>query len=105
MRLHEYAKYETPLYLNQLLPGTEASEQRFHEILDRLAVSEDVDIRRRNQYLNGYYKEITVRICLGDRLAERIQNRYPMWLNVVIIHRDGTVCGSWYPDDKFLFKL
>lgn len=103
--LDEYAKYEVPLYLNRLLPGTEASEQRFHEVLDRLAVSEDVDIRRRNQYLNGYCKEIPVRICLGDRLAERIQNRYPMWLNVVIIHRDGTVCGSWYPDDKFLFKL
>lgn len=103
--LDEYAKYEVPLYLNRLLPGTESSERRFHEVLDCLTVSENVDIRRRNQYLNGYYKEIPVRVCLGDRLAERIPNRYPMWLNVVIVHRDGTVCGSWYPDDKFLFKL
>ena len=41
--LDEYAKYEVPLYLNRLLLGTETSEQRFHEVLDRLAVSEDVD--------------------------------------------------------------
>ena len=42
--LDEYAKYEVPLYLNRLLPGTEASEQRFHEVLDRL------DVYKRQEY-------------------------------------------------------
>ena len=27
-----------------------------------------------------------------------------MWLNVVIIHRSGIVTGSWYEDDKLLYK-
>lgn len=102
--LNDYLKFETPLYLNRLLPGTEESEKRFNEVLDRLYVSEDADIRRRNRYLNGSYQNIPVRLCLGDRLADHVEGRYPMWLNVVIIHRSGIVCGSWYEDDKFLFK-
>ena len=101
--LSSYTKYKVPLYLNRLLPGTKESNRRFEEIRDRLSVSEATDVRRRNQYVNGYIDSIPVRLCIGDHQAERIQDRYPTWLNVVIIHREGTICGSWYLDDKFLF--
>lgn len=102
--IDNYVKFNTPLYLNRLLPGTPESEAAFDETLMKLNITEDSDIRRRNHYLNGTYKDIPVRLCLGDRMAEHVPDRYPMWLNVIIIHRSGVVAGSWYEDDKFLYK-
>lgn len=102
--IDNYVKFNTPLCLNRLLPGTPESEAAFDETLMKLDITEDSDIRRRNHYLNGTYKDIPVRLCLGDRMAEHVPDRYPMWLNVIIIHRSGVVAGSWYEDDKFLYK-
>lgn len=102
--INDYAMYNTPMYLNRLIPGTPESEKSFDKMLASVDITEDSDIRRRNHYLNGLYKNIPVRLCIGDRLARHVPGRYPMWLNVVIIHRSGIVSGSWYEDDKFLYK-
>jgi len=85
--LDEYLKFDVPLYLNRLLPRTKASDEKFEKVLSEIDIKENDDIRRRNKYLNGVYNGIPVRICMGDQLAEHIPDRYPMWLNVVIIPR------------------
>lgn len=103
--LDNYADLGIPLYLNRLLPGTQKTDQIFHYVLEKLNISKLHDIRRRNVYLSAIYKNIPVRVCLGDRLANHIPGRKPIFLNVVIIHRSGAVCGSWYEDDKLLFKI
>lgn len=103
--LEDYAELGLPLYLNRMLPGTEKTDRLFHDVLDKLNISESHDIRRRNVYLSANYKNIPVRVCLGDRLANHVPNRKPIFLNVIIIHRSGAVCGSWYEDDKLLFKI
>lgn len=102
--LDEYAKFNIPLYLNQLLPGTDKSNKIFEDVLMQLSISEKLDWRRRNQYLTCKYREVPVRICVGDKVASRVPGRYPVFLNVAIIHRSGKVCGSWYEDDKLLFS-
>ena len=84
--LDEYLKFDVPLYLNHLLPRTKASDEKFEKVLSEIDIKENDDIRR-NKYLNGVYNGIPVRICMGDQLAEHIPDRYPMWLNVVIIPR------------------
>ena len=100
--LDEYSSLGIPLYINKMLPGTASSDLRFENTLKKLNVSEKVDIRRRNRYLNCDYSGVSVRVCLGDALAERVSGRYPVFLNVVIIHRSGRICGSWYEDDKVI---
>lgn len=102
--LDDYAKKGIPLYLNRLLPGTEKSNEKYLETLRKLKISEEVDRRRRNVYLSAEYKEIPVRICVGDKLATRVPGRNPTYLNVAIVHRSGIVCGSWFEDDKVIFK-
>ena len=102
--IDDYTSFGVPLYINRLLPGYESSEKVFYNTLKKLNVSDDVDYRRRNKYLNCKYNDIYVRVCLGDILAIRIPDRYPVFLNVVIIHRSGKVCGSWYEDDKLLYE-
>lgn len=101
--IEEYIRFGVPLYINRLLPGNNISEEVFKETLDNLNISDKIDIRRRNEYLNCKYKDIPVRVCIGDKLAEHVPNRYPVYLNVVIIHRSGKVCGSWFEDDKLLY--
>ena len=103
--INDYAVYNIPMYLNRLIPGTPESEKNFDKMLASIDITEDSDIRRRNRYLNGLYKNIPVRLCIGDRLAEYVPGRYPTRLNVVIIHRSGIVSGSWYEDDKILYKI
>lgn len=102
--IDEYVKYKTPMYLNRLLPGNTETEEVFNKVKTALNITEDTDIRRRNHYINGMYKDIPVRLCVGDHLAQHVSGRYPAWLNVVIIHRSGVVAGSWYENDKFLYK-
>lgn len=102
--IDEYVKYKTPMYLNRLLPGNTETEKVFNKVKTALNITEDTDVRRRNHYINGIYKDIPVRLCVGDHLAKHVPNKYPTWLNVVIIHRSGVVAGSWYEDDKFLYK-
>lgn len=102
--IDEYVKYKTPMYLNRLLPGNTETEKIFNKVKTALNITEDTDVRRRNHYINGIYKDIPVRLCVGDHLAKHVPNKYPTWLNVVIIHRSGVVAGSWYEDDKFLYK-
>lgn len=102
--IDDYVKYNTPMYLNRMLPGTFETEKAFDKVKRALNIIEDTDIRRRNHYINGQYKDIPVRLCVGDHLAKHVPGRYPVWLNVVIIHRSGVVAGSWYEDDKFLYK-
>lgn len=102
--IDEYVKYNTPMYLNRMLPGTFETEETFNKVRKALNITECTDVRRRNHYINGRYKNIPVRLCVGDHLAQHVSGRYPAWLNVVIIHRSGVVAGSWYENDKFLYK-
>lgn len=101
--LDEFIKVGIPLYLNRLLPGTEATNDNFKKTMQKLQI-ENVEKKRRNVYIDSMYHEIPVRICLGDKLAECVPNRKPTFLNVAIIHRSGIVCGSWYENDKVIFK-
>lgn len=101
--LDEFIKAGTPLYLNRLLPGTEVTNNNFKKTMQKLQI-ENVEKKRRNVYIDSMYCEIPVRICLGDKLAKCVPNRKPTFLNVAIIHRSGIVCGSWYENDKVIFK-
>ena len=100
--LDEYVKLGIPLYLNQMLPGNEQTTAKYMETLNNLHL-QDCDYRRRNVYLNTIYNGITIRVCVGDKMASHVPGRYPIYLNVAIIHRSGIVCGSWYEDDKTLY--
>lgn len=101
--IDEYSKAKIPLYLNRLLPGTKETNEVFNNTLKKLNISDNVDQRRRNVYLNANYQGVPVRICMGDKLATHVPNRRPTYLNVVIIHRSGTVCGLWFEDDKIIY--
>lgn len=102
--IKDYAPYQLPLYLNRMLPITDATDRAFKQTLQVLQTEQQyIDRRRRNNYLNYYFQNIPVRICLGDPVAKRVSGRHPTYLNVVIVHRSGKVCGSWYEDDKLLF--
>ena len=92
------------MYLNKLLPGTSETNQVFESTLQQLEKKNETSKRRRNRYLNYKYNNIPVRLCVGDVEAKRVKNRYPTYLNVVIIHRNAFVCGSWYLDDKLLLS-
>ena len=37
-------------------------------------------------------------------MSTHVVNRKPIYLNVAIIHRSGIVCGSWFEDDKVIYK-
>lgn len=102
--LDEYSALGIPLYLNRLLPGTEVSDKVFNETINKLNMTDNSDIRRRNVYLTAMYNEVPVRICVGDKLAKHIPGRRPTYLNVAIIHRSGIVCGSWFEDDKVIYN-
>lgn len=101
--IDEYSKLEIPLYLNRLLPGTKETDGVFNNTLKKLNISDSVDQRRRNVYLNANYQGVPVRICMDDKLATHIPNRRPTYLNVAIVHRSGIVCGSWFEDDKVIY--
>ena len=101
--LDEFITVGVPLYLNRLLPGTEATNNNFRKTMKKLQV-ENVEKKRRNVYIDSMYHGVSVRICLGDKLAECVPSRKPTFLNVAIIHRSGIVCGSWYENDKVIFK-
>lgn len=103
--LDGYASYGVPLYINRMMPATSESKRRFTDVMSKLRIEGADDIRRRNHYITTTYNGITVRVCVGDDVASHVPGRYPVYLNVVIIHRDGTVCGSWYLDDKTLYTL
>lgn len=102
--LDEYAKFGIPLYLNRMLPGNPQTDNAFSSLHKKLKLKSEIDRRRRNVYLNAEYKGVPVRVCLGDKIANHVPGRQPTYLNVVIIHRSGTVCGSWYEDDKVLLN-
>ena len=46
--LDEYLKFDVPLYLNRLLPGTKASDEKFEKVLSEIDIKENDDIRRLN---------------------------------------------------------
>lgn len=100
--LDEFIKAETPLYLNRLLPGTPATNANFKKTMQMLQI-ETVEKKRRNVYIDCIYRNVPVRICVGDTLSECIPGRKPTYLNVAIIHRSGIVCGSWFENDKVIF--
>lgn len=102
--LDEYASLGIPLCINKMLPNTKQQNEVFSNVLKKLNISEEKDRRRRNVYLTADYKNIPVRVCMGDELATHVSGRKPTYLNVVIIHRSGIVCGSWYEDDKLLYR-
>ena len=100
--LDDWAKLGVPLYLNRMLPETPATKHKFEDII-RKCQADNKEVRRRNVYLNTTYKDIPVRLCCGDKQAECVINRYPTYLNVVILHRSGIISGSWFENDKLLF--
>lgn len=100
-RLEDYLQFGTKLYLNKMLPETPETQKVFEETLNRLIVDKK-DTRRRNRYLDCNYEGTAIRICPGDAIASKEKGKYPTYLNVVIIHRSGKVCGSWYEDVKVL---
>lgn len=104
--LDEYASLGLSLFLNRQIPGTEYTNCLCDTVIEKINISND-DNRRRNNYLDGEYKNLPVRIGLGDDMGvlSHIPGRYPTWLNVVILHRSGTISGSWYEDDKLLQKI
>lgn len=102
--IDDYIKFNVPLYLNRMLPGNEKTNKKYSEILNKLNITDKSDIRRRNVYLTAKYKNMPVRICVGDELAPHVPGKKPTYLNVVIIHRSGIVCGTWFEDDKVLYK-
>lgn len=102
--IDDYISFGIPLYLNRLLPGTKETNKQYDKIRKQLYVI-GKERKRRNTYICGFYKKDTcVRLCVGDGLQKHIPNRKPTYLNVVNIHRSGIVSGSWYEDDKFLYK-
>lgn len=102
-KIERYLDLNVPLYLNRLLPGNEDSDTAFFHIVSRFNIHES-NMKRRNVYVSASYKNIPIRLCVGDRLSTYIKGRKPVFLNVIIIHRNGVVSGSWHEDDKFLFK-
>lgn len=102
--IDDYLKFNVLLYLNRMLPGNDKTDKKYNETLEKLNITDNSDIRRRNVYLSAKYKNIPVRICVGDKMATHVPNRKPTFLNVVIIYRSGIVCGSWFEDDKVLYN-
>ena len=102
--IDEYVKLGIPLYLNRLLPGTRETDNVFNNTLKKINVLDVVDRRRRNVYLSANYHSVPIRICVGDKLAIHVPDRRPTYLNVVIVHRSGIVCGSWFEDDKVIYE-
>lgn len=100
--LDKYINLGVPLYINKLLPGNKESNEKYNNVLNKLNVL-DIDTRRRNNYINTLYNNIPVRVCVGDKQATHVPGRYPIWLNVIIVHRSGIITGSWFEDDKVLY--
>ena len=102
----EYANTGVNLYLNRLIGGTAEDEARFWEIEKRLGGSSSAkaEHRRRNGYENFKYNGVNIRLGMGDYNQTHKPGREALWLNVAIVHRSGIVCGSWFEDDKVLFK-
>ena len=63
--IDEYSNAKIPLYLNRLLPGTKETDEVFNNTLKKLNISDTIDQRRRNVYLNANYQGVPVRICMG----------------------------------------
>ena len=103
-KLSDWTDLGVPLYLNKLLPGNSETNKVYEDVLKQLQKDKETSKRRRNRYLNYQYNGTPVRVCVGDTEAKRVKNRYPVYLNVVIIHRNALVCGSWYLDDKLLIE-
>lgn len=99
--LDEYAELGIPLFLNRELPVSRESYVRTNNVIEKLNIAK-TDRRRNNQYIDGTYKGIPVRIGLGDNSYEHIVGRFPVYLNVCIVHRTGVVSGTWFEDDKVL---
>ncbi len=102
-KLEPYADLNIPLYLNPMVPFTPKTARVFLEVKKELSIV-DKQITRRNAWLNTTYKNIPIRVCMGDRSAKRHPNREPVFMNVVIIHRNGVAGGTWYDDDKVIYR-
>lgn len=113
--IDEFKKTGLPLFLNKLLPGTPETDEKFGFIeLDvHTHANNNIDRRRRNTYLDGYYLysrsdyryrlvEVPIRLGFGDPAPVYDPGREWLYLNVVIVHRSGIVTGTWFEDDKVL---
>lgn len=101
--LDEYASLGLPLFLNRQLPAGEVTDDKFNQVLDKLEIS-DCERRRNNEYLTGEYKGVPVRVGVGDSVYSHVPGREPVFLNVCIVHRSGVVAGTWFEDDKVIYK-
>lgn len=93
-----------PLYLNRLINGTVDTEAKFWHLFKMLENGDNGthENRRRNGYAEFSYRGIPIRMGIGDYGVTHVPGRKAVFLNVVILHRSGKVCGSWYEDDKLL---
>lgn len=102
-KLRPYTDLNIPLYLNPMVPFTPKTAKVFMDVKKELEIV-DKHIARRNAWLNTTHKGIPIRVCMGDRIATRVPGRKPVYLNVVIIHRNGIASGTWYDDDKVIYR-
>lgn len=106
----------TNVNLRRQMPSTKETDEKFAEVEEKLKITFKKGLSyspRRNRYVNyiqdnkytdkkNIIAQQTVRLSYGDPEQNHIPGRYPVFLNVVILHRNGRVCGSWFEDDKVL---
>lgn len=102
--LNYWTEPKIPLFLNRQLPVTYKSNKNFLKIMDQIDKIDNSERRRNNQYYDGMHNGVPIRIGIGDNSYEHIPGREPVYLNVAILHRSGIIAGTWYEDDKVLFK-
>lgn len=102
----EYMKTGINLYLNRLIGGNEHTERKFWELEEYLsnATKTNIEHRRRNQYETFKYNGVNIRLGIGDYNQTHKIGRKAFWVNVAIVHRSGIVSGSWFEDDKVLYR-
>lgn len=101
--IDEFVQLGIPLFLNRQLPVTQSSHNNYLKVINKIHFN-DKEKRRNNQYFDGTYKNVPVRIGVGDNTYEHIPNREPIYLNVAILHRSGIISGTWHEDDKVLYE-
>lgn len=97
----EYVSLGLPLFLNRQIPFNKNNDIMLMAIYNLIHIDK-IRNHRRNDYVDGYYNDVPIRIGLGDSQVSHVPGRYPTFLNVVIVHRSGYVTGSWFEDDKVL---
>ena len=102
--IDEWIDLKIPLYLNRKLRSNNNSDKYFDKLIEKLSGNENnKQQKRRNVYIDYVYKNIPIRVCFGDDFPIEL-NKYPVHVNVAIIHRSGIVASTWYENSKVLYE-